>query len=99
MVQQLLPGRKRIHVNAPARAIESDVSVYQCEDGVIATEADISARYIFSTALANDDVAGHYGFTSKSFHAQPLADAIAAVLNAALSFFMSHFRECCSLIR
>ena len=29
-------------------------------------------------------------FAAKFFHAQPFADAIAAVLNAALSFFMSH---------
>ena len=33
-------------------------------------------------------------FAAKFLHAQPLADAVAAVLNAALSFFMSHDINC-----
>ena len=38
------------------------------------------------SALANDDVSGHDHLAAKSFYAQSFADAVAAVLNAALSF-------------
>src|SRR6266513_1780435 len=41
----------------------------------------------------HDDVAGHNHFAAEFFYTQPLADAVAAILNAALSFFVSHWRE------
>src|SRR3954469_12487466 len=82
--------RKRVHVHSAPGAIEANVAVDELEDRVIASEPDVFAREKLRSALANDDVPGHDHFTAKFFHAQPFADAIPAVLDAALSFFMSH---------
>ena len=83
----------RIDVDATPRAIEAHAAVDQREDRVIATESDVFSRQELCPALANDDVAGDDRFAAKFFHAQPLADAVAAVLDAALSFFMSHWKN------
>jgi len=81
---------ERIDVHAAAASIESDVSVYQRENGVIAAETDISSGKKLRPALAHDDIASQNHLAAKSFYAEPFADAVAAVLNAALSFFVSH---------
>src|SRR6266446_10926822 len=80
----------RIDIDPPSGAIESHVPVNQREDCVIAAKANVLARQKFRAALANNDVAGHYQLAAESFYAETFADAVAAVLNAALSFFMSH---------
>ena len=80
----------RLDVHAPPRAIEPHLAVDQRENRVIATEPDVLAGEKLRPALPDDDVAGDDHFAAKFFHAQTFADAIAAVLNAALSFFMSH---------
>ncbi len=82
--------RDRIDVHPATRAIEANAAVNQRENRVIAAEADVFARQKLGAALADDDVAGDDQFAAKFLHAEPLADAVAAVLNAALSFFMSH---------
>ena len=83
-------GHGRIHVHASPAAIETYVPVDQSEDCVIATKPDVSSGQKFSTALAYDDVASHNHLAAEFFYTQPFADAVASVLNAALSFFMSH---------
>src|SRR5204862_898006 len=79
----------RIDVDPPSAAIEADVAVDQCENSVITTEADVLSRQKFRAALADDDVAGHDQLAAESFYTETLANAVAAVLDAALSFFMS----------
>ncbi|MEY2526861.1 MAG: hypothetical protein QOE73_1632, partial [Verrucomicrobiota bacterium] len=79
-----------IDIDSSSAAIEADAAVDQRENCVIATKADIFARQKFRAALANDDVAGHDRFAAESFYTETFTDAVAAVLNAALSFFMSH---------
>src|SRR6266513_117457 len=73
-----------------AAPIEANVAVDQRENGVIAAEANVLTRQKFRAALANNDVASHDQLAAESFYTEPLANAVAAVLNAALSFFMSH---------
>ena len=85
------PGDTRDDVDPATGAIEPHLAVDQRENGVIATEPDILAGQKFRAALADDDVAGDDRFAAKFFHAEPFADAVAAVLDAALSFFMSHW--------
>jgi len=80
----------RIDVDPSSAAIEADATIDQRENCVIASEADVFARQKFRAALANDDIAGHDRFAAESFYTETFADAVAAVLNAALSFFMSH---------
>jgi hypothetical protein len=85
--------RDRVDIHAATTAIEANVAVNERENRVIATEADVFARLKFRTALANNDVAGKNHLAAKSFYAESLADAVAAVLNAALSFFMCHWKK------
>ncbi len=44
----------------------------------------------FAAALADEDAAGGYGLAAKFFYAEALADAVASVFDAALTFFMCH---------
>ena len=83
--------RQRVDVHPATGAIESHLSVDQRENRVIATEPDVLAGQKLRPALPDDDVARDHGFAAKFFHAEPFADAVAAVLDAALSLFMSHW--------
>src|SRR5207237_4628752 len=83
----------RIDVDPASAAIEADVAVDQRENRVIAAEADILTRQELGPALADNDVAGDDQLAAESFYTEPLAHAVAAVLNAALSFFMSHWKK------
>ena len=79
-----------IDVDPSSTAIEADGTIDQRENCVIAAEADVFAGQKFRAALANNNVAGEHRFAAESFYTKPFADAVAAILNAALSFFMSH---------
>jgi len=79
-----------LDVDPASRAIETHLAINQSKNGVVATKSDVLARQKLCPARANDDVASHDQLAPKLFHAQSLADAVAAVLDAALTFFMSH---------
>src|ERR1700741_1654868 len=85
----LLRG-ERVDVHPAPRAIEANIAVDEREDSVIASEPDILAREKLRSTLPNNDVPRDHRFAAKFFHAQPFADAVPAVLDAALSFFVSH---------
>ncbi len=85
--------RDRVDIHAATATIETNVAVNERENRVIAAETDVFARLKFRAALANNNVAGQNHLTAKSFYAESLADAIATVLNAALSFFMCHWKK------
>jgi hypothetical protein len=80
----------RIDIHSPTGAIEAHIAIDHRKNCVIAAKSDVFARQELGAALANDDVPGHDHLAAKSFYAQSFADAVAAILNAALSFFMSH---------
>jgi hypothetical protein len=84
-------GHERIHVHPPTAAIKPHVAVQQRKNCVVAAQPDISSGQKLCPALAHNDVAGQNHFAAEFFYAQPLADAVAAILNTALSFFVSHF--------
>ena len=88
-MKQLL-GSDCIDIDPTPSAIEANIAIDQRENGVIAAEANVLTRQKFRAALANNDVASHDQLAAESFYTEPLANAVAAVLNAALSFFMSH---------
>ena len=71
-------------------AIETHAPINQSENCVITPEPNVFARQKFCAALTYNDVARHNRLAAEFFHTQPFADAVAPVLNAALSFLMSH---------
>jgi hypothetical protein len=88
-MKQLL-GSDWIDIDPASGTIKADIAIDQRKNGVIAAEADILAWQKLGSALAHNDVAGDDQFAAVSFYAETFANAVAAVLNAALSFFMSH---------
>ena len=86
----LFLGLYRVDIHPSTRAIKAHISINQRKNRIIATETDILSRQKFSAALADNDVPGNDQLASKSLHPKSLADAVAAILDAALSFFMSH---------
>ena len=79
-----------LHIDAPALLVEQDPPVDQREQCPIASGADVLARDEFRATLPDQNAPGRDMLAAKFFHAEPLADAIASVANAALSFFMCH---------
>jgi hypothetical protein len=88
--QAALLRRHGIDIYPASRAIETHVSINQGENSIIAPKANVLARQKFRPALPDDDITRYNQLASKFFHAQPFADAVPAVLDAALSFFVSH---------
>ncbi len=85
----LLLGRGHwLNVDTPSGAIEADLTVDESENCVISAQPDVFTRNEFRSSLADYDIAGSDRFASKFLHAETFADAITAVFNAALSFFM-----------
>jgi hypothetical protein len=92
VAQQGLRGDRicRLDVHAATRAIEFYATVDERKDRVIPTQPNVAAREKLRSALPNDNITGDNFFAAKLFHAQTFTDAIPAILDAALSFFMSH---------
>src|SRR5271169_6828660 len=86
-------GGLRHHVHAAAVLVELHLAVGEREQRPVAAGADVFARDKFAAALADDDAARADDRAAKFFYAQPLADAVAAVLDATLTFFMCHKPE------
>src|SRR5438270_13827201 len=82
-----------IDVNAATSAIEPNTAVHERENRVIATEPDVFTRLKFRAALADNDVPRDHALAAEFFNAKPLANAVSAVFNTALSFFMSHWKS------
>jgi hypothetical protein len=78
-------------VDPATGAIKTYLAVDQGENGVIAAEPNIFARQELRAPLPDNDVTGNNGLTAELLYAQSLADAIATVFDASLSFFMSHW--------
>src|SRR5277367_3094986 len=77
-------------VHAAAVLVELHLAVHERKERPIAARADIFARDKFAAALAHDDAARADDRAAKFFYAQPFADAVAPVADAALTFFMCH---------
>ena len=66
------------------------MAVNERKNRVVTAEADVSAWNKFRSALANDDVASDHGLAAEFFYAEPFTYTIASILDAALTFFVSH---------
>src|SRR5215469_3040514 len=89
-IWQLFSCDDRVDIYSASPAIKANITVHKRENRIIPPKTDIFSRQKFRPTLTNNDVTGDDQFAAEFFHAQPFADAIAAVLDAALSFFMSH---------
>ena len=87
----MMPRPNRRSLVVPT--IEAHTAIDQCENCVIAAKPDVFARQKFCPALAHNDIAGYNRFAAEFFYTQPFADAVAPIFNAALSFFVSHWRK------
>lgn len=72
------------------------MAINESEDGVIAPKTDIPARMEFCAALAKDDVSRDNGLPAKFLYTEAFADAVASVLDASLTFLMSHKPGLCA---
>lgn len=70
--------------------LEGHRAVYQCKKRVILAHAYMSTRMVFGAALANDDVAGNYTFTTEYLNAQAFAFRFTTVVRTADPFFVCH---------
>jgi hypothetical protein len=77
-------------VHAAAVLVELHLAVHERKERPIASRADVLARDELAAALAHDDAARADDLAAKFFYAQPFADAVAPVADAALTFFMCH---------
>ncbi len=77
-------------MDAAILAVEFHKAVFECEEGVIASDADVVSGVETCSTLAEDDVSGNDGLTAKFFNAKTFGDAIASVLGATLTFFVCH---------
>ena len=82
--------RNRIDIDATSAAIEPNAAIDERENRVITTESNVLARKELGAALADDNVSGQDHFAAKSLYAETLTNAVATVLNAALSLLMCH---------
>src|SRR5215831_2656578 len=78
------------HIDSATVLIERHFSIGQGEEGPVPTGADVLAGDKFCSPLPNQDAAGCDKLAAKSFNSQPLADAVAPITNAALTFLMCH---------
>ena len=83
-------GRFRDDIHAAAVLVELHLAVGEREQRPVAAGADVLARDKFAAALADDDAARRDNRAAKFFYAETLADAIATVSYATLTFFMCH---------
>src|SRR5690606_36809105 len=77
---------------------ELDGTVDQCEQGVVAAEADARARMELGAALADDDVAGLDGLAAVHVHAEVLRVGVAAVARGTYALFVCHDCVSCLLL-
>jgi hypothetical protein len=82
--------RHRVDIHPATITVESDLPIDQRENCEIAPQSDVPAGQKFRPALADNNVSGNHLLAAEFFDPETLADAIAAVLDRSLSFFVSH---------
>lgn len=70
---------------------ERHYAVDQRKERVVLADADIVARVVHRTALADEDVARFGNLTAEEFYSQSLTFRFATVLGTTDSFLMCHF--------
>src|SRR5262249_53970167 len=82
--------RHGFDIDAGAGLVEFDFAIDEGKQRPIPPGADVLAGANLCSALRAQDAAGGNKLAAISFHAQPFADAIASVADAALTFLVCH---------
>ena len=73
-----------------ALGLKHDLSVNQCEKGVVLAAADIGTGVELGSTLANQDITGVDFLTAKALNAQTLGNRIATIAGTTACFLMCH---------
>jgi len=82
--------RRGLNVDSIAAFVEFNFAIDERKQCPITSSSDVMTGGKFRSALADDDAASGDELTAVSFHAQPFADAIASIPDAALTFLVCH---------
>ena len=85
----LLYSVDRAHLAIFAHALELDMTVNLCEQGIVASNTDIVARMDVCASLANQNVARKNELTVCALYAQSLGLGITTVLSRTAALLMS----------
>jgi len=88
--EEIYSVARRDNVDATAAAIELHHATLKGKKREVAPKADIAPGQVFAPALADENVAGKHFLPAEFFDAEALANAVAPIFDAALSFFVSH---------
>src|SRR5436190_11960685 len=72
---------------------ESDRAVDQCEQGVVAADADVAARVELGAALADDDRASRELRAAEHLHAEALGVRVTTVAGGPASLCLGHLAQ------
>ena len=81
----------RDHVHPATASIEPHLPVNQGENSVVAPQPDVLAGKKLCPALADENIAGKHLLRAEFLYSEALADAVATIFDAALSFFVCHW--------
>ena len=89
------PARLRQRSHRDVRSVlflflEGNHSVYQSVQRVVLAHANVLARIVHGTSLANQNIARFGNLTAEKFHAETLAFGFPTVLGATYPFFVCH---------
>jgi hypothetical protein len=82
------------HVYFAVQLIKLNLTITQCEKGVIPSDANIFARVEACSTLPYDDVTRDDCFSAILFDAEHLRVAVSSVFGSSLSFFVCHGKLC-----
>src|SRR5216684_5356912 len=89
----LRAGDRRVDAHAlalPSRVLEPHAAVHECEQRVVAADADVHAGFERRPALAHEDAAGADELAVANLDAEPLSGTVPPIAGAAHPFLMSH---------
>ncbi len=83
------------NVHAAAVLIETNVTIFQSEQGVIISLTDGFSSVVFVTNLTNNDISSFRKLTGEKFDSTTLRVGITTVTATALTFLMCHNKHSC----
>ena len=88
LVTLLLYCVDRAHLAILAHALELDLAVNECEQGVVAADPDVVARMDVRASLADQNVAGQNELTVCALDAEALGLGVTTVLGGTAALLM-----------
>jgi hypothetical protein len=83
-------GHQWVDIYTSPCTVEAHTSSDECKNRVVPAKPNVFSWQKLCPPLTHDDVTGDDRFAAEFFDTQPFANAVPAILNAALSFFVCH---------